>query len=107
MHLNADTWKAFGVGAHDHIKRKEAQAQTKGNGTGGSASKRRRLDSDRDKRAKKRKEESLPSNHRGTISREPAHSTDRLKERHSPGAIKPGSSVHQKSSKKPNHAHGR
>ena len=47
MHMNADTWMAFGADAHDHMKGTKAQVQASGSGSGagGSAPKRGHPDS--------------------------------------------------------------
>ena len=72
MHMNADTWRAFGASAHDHIMKTHAQASGSGSGAGGSAPKRGRPDSDsRDEgpsSPKKSKEYGSSYNAKGTRS---------------------------------------
>ena len=55
MHMNADTWKAFGADAQDHITKTQAQASGSGSGAGSSAPKRTHPVSDREDKGKKRK----------------------------------------------------
>ena len=46
MHMNADTWNAFGASTYDHIIKTQARASGSGSGAGGSASKRPHPDPD-------------------------------------------------------------